>query len=141
MNGETMLSELGCQDVLIKLIRHEHLSRLKPKIKLTFWNKRGSCAGYYSHEIRMSRTQLKDNYWARLALVVHEFVHVVVYQKNGSHGILPHGKEFRRIEDRLLKLFGLTIERKKCYAKAFYHNGVEVWREGGYWKLKKEETK
>lgn len=119
--------EQDCQDLLSLLVKHEHLSRLS--IKLKVWNTRGSCAYYSKRELHISKRELERNYYYGKALVIHEFSHIVTAHKNGRHRVSSHGKEFKRTENRLLKLFGLSIKRKKAYAKAVYHNDIEVWHQ------------
>jgi len=119
-------SEQACQDLLTQLIKHEHLSRLG--IKLKVWNIRGSYAYYDEREIHISRRALEKNYHYSKALVIHEFAHIVNAHKNGRYRVSSHGKRFRMAENRLLKLFGLSIKRARAYATIIYHNGVEVWR-------------
>ena len=117
-------SEQACQDLLVDLIRHEHLSRLHItlKVKNTF----GSYGNWINNTICISRRGLEKNYYYGKALVIHEFSHIVTHHRNG-YGAKVHGKEFRRIEDRLLKLFGLSIKRARAYATIIYHEGKEVW--------------
>ena len=121
------MTDRDCQDLLTQLVRYEKMSRVKPPVTLKIYNKRGSNASYQDHTIRLSRSQYQDSYYGRLALIVHEFAHLVAHHKNGLDNLKPHGKEFKRQETRLLKLYGLTIERDGAYAKTLYSNGKEVW--------------
>jgi len=114
-----------CQDLLAELVQHEHLSRLG--IKLKVWNTRGSTAYYNKRELHISNRELNRNYYYGKALVIHEFAHIVNAHKNGRHRVSSHGKEFKRTEDRLLKLFGLSIKRARAYATVIYYEGKEVW--------------
>ena len=122
------MTEQDCQSILTKLIKHEHFSRLKPPITLKLKNIRGSWEHDGRHSISISKNQLNYGYYYGVALVVHEFSHVVVDFKHRWKRVLPHGKEFKKVENRLLKLFGLTIKRKKAYAIAIYKNNKEVWK-------------
>ena len=56
------------------------------------------------------------------AYVVHEFAHVF----NGRYG---HGKEYQKIEDKLLSYFNLKIHRKRVYCDKIYYKGVMVYSE------------
>ena len=106
-------------------MKHEHLSRLGLTLKVK--NQWGSYAYYDKRLIIIAKAGLSENHYKGVALVTHEVAHIVTRHKNGYHLIKPHGSEFKRQETRLLKLFGLTIERDKANAKALYLNGVEVW--------------
>lgn len=70
---------------------------------------------------------LEKNYYYGKAYVIHEFSHIATHQKYGYKAKV-HGKEFKRTEDRLLKLFGLSIKRARAYATIIYHEGKEVWQ-------------
>ena len=48
---------------------------------------------------------------------LHELTHYV----NGK--LSGHGEFFKRMEDKILSLWGLSIKRAKCYPKELYANG------------------
>jgi len=123
------LTKHECLEILTKLVKHEHYSRIRVPVTIKFKNTRGSYASYSTHQLSISCKQLIDNgYWYGVALIVHEFSHVCASIEYGWK-ILPHGKEFKKVENRLLKLFGLSIKRKKAYAKIIYKDNKEVWHE------------
>jgi predicted SprT family Zn-dependent metalloprotease len=92
-------------------------------------NIRGSWEHDGRHSISISRKQLALNYHYGIALMVHEFSHIIVDLEYRRKRVLPHGKEFKHTENRLLKLFGLSMKRKKAYAKIIYKDNKEVWHE------------
>ena len=51
---------------------------------------------------------------------IHELTHF-------SNGGMRHGDVFKQIEDTLLALFDLEIERKKVYPKCIRHKKVVVY--------------
>lgn len=51
---------------------------------------------------------------------IHEACHLIAGLGCG------HGWMFRKVEDEALALWGLEIERKKCYPKELYTNGQKV---------------
>jgi len=116
--------EQDCQVLLAELVKHEHLSKLHTTLKVK--NTSGSYVDRVNNTITISKRGLEKNYYYGKALVIHEFSHIVTHHKNG-YGAKVHGKEFKRIEDRLLKLFGLSIKRARAYATIIYYEGKEVW--------------
>ena len=63
-----------------------------------------------------------DNY--AIYYAVHEICHIIAEVKNGNGS---HGKEFKKIEDEALALWGLKIRRAKVYPKELYASGQRIW--------------
>ena len=99
----------------------------KLHITLEVKNTSASYGNWANNTITISKQALlEENYYYGKALVIHEFSHIVTHHQNG-YGAKVHGKEFKGIENRLLKLFGLSVKRARAYATIIYHEGKEVW--------------
>lgn len=111
------MTEQECQNLLGWLVRREHLARKGIQLKVK--NIQAGRALWGTKTITIPSLALGDQYRGT-AYVIHEVAHFVNYYKGRNDN---HGSAFKRIENRLLKLFGLSIKRKRAYAKALYYNG------------------
>ena len=53
--------------------------------------------------------------------VIYYTLHELTHYVNGHLG--GHGEFFKRMEDKILAIWGLSIKRAKCYPKELYANG------------------
>jgi len=90
-------------------------------------NIRNGYGCWTTNTISIPKKALEKTYYYGKAYVIHEFAHIATHKRYGDSAQV-HGKEFKRTEDRLLKLFGLSIKRARAYAIIIYYEGKEVWR-------------
>lgn len=115
---------------LHNLAKHEHLARLHFILKVMnihqghAWRDIESRSYCYKITIPFKQKPVRENWHYALAYLIHEFSHLVSYIRYGN---FDHGSTFKRIEKRLLGLYGLSIDRKKVYLKALYASGKKVY--------------
>lgn len=126
------MTEPEAHRLLSYLIKHEHLSRLKPPVTMSISNIQGAWAHYSKHRISVGKHWL-NNYFNGLTTIIHEFSHIIARLKSKRGYIFkrikPHGKEFVRTERRLLKGFGITAEYTKKntgYVHKYYLHGERI---------------
>jgi len=110
------MTEQECQTLFAWLIRREHLTRKGIHLKVKAIRQGHA---HYSGLLTIPEWALKDQYEGT-AYTIHEVAHFVNRYRGDPYEM--HGKAFKRVENRLLKLFGLSIDRKRAYAKATYYD-------------------
>ena len=112
------MTEQECQNLLAWLTQREHLSRKGIHLVVKEGIHRGHA--YYGSGLLTVPKWATNNQFEGTTYVIHEFSHFVNFYKGTDMD--THGKSFKRIENRLLKLFGLRIDRYRAYEKKIYYN-------------------
>ena len=106
------ISDLTCEQLQVKVRPHIHYRRLRS----------GGRASYRTGYASVPRWAAD---WGEVYLVyytLHEVAHHI-HRETGWNWSKVHSSEYKAIEDKVLALWGLKIERMKAYPKHIYHNG------------------
>ena len=89
-------------------------------------------ASWITNQFSVPRWALGKGREYAIYYTIHEFAHIVHHLKYWTSDFSGgHGKTFKRIENRLLKLFDLKIDRAKTFPKAIYAGGEKVYTKKG----------
>jgi len=94
------------------------INRSELKISISVKNVRGGRAWYDTKEIEMPLWINNFDVIYQIYYIIHELVHCLTGHK--------HDKDFKLVEDCLLRMWGIEIKRKRVYPKELKFNGKIV---------------
>lgn len=111
------MDQKSYQKIVNSTLRWLDLQHIKVGVTIRSDIDRGR--GYYdTKEVQLPAWLEECDPHYRIYYVVHELTHCLLGYR--------HDKPFKRVEDVLLGLWDIAIERKKVYPKRLFHDGKEV---------------